>query len=263
LTASALLLACFGNAATFAQVAQDNLQPKPAPEEKAEQVLKRAIEVLGGSSYLNVRSAIGRGYFTQFKDGASGLPASFVDYVVYPDRERTEFKSGGLRIIQTNTGESGWIYDGATKTIKDITPEQVEDFKIAMRVSVEMLLRGQWRKEGAKLSYLGRREAGVGRRNEAVRLVYPDGLAVEFEFGARDGLPAKVIYKKKNEAGEEVTEEDRLAQFVAVEGITSPFIIDHYRAGAQTSRINYKSIEYNMPVAETLFARPINAKAVK
>lgn len=263
---AALLLFILISVANAALAQQNNVREpeKPAADEaKAEQVLQRAVEALGGNSYLNVRSVIGRGYFTQFKDGVSGLPASFVDYIVYPDKERTEFKGGGLRIIQTNTGSTGWIYDGATKTLKDMKPEQVEDFKFAMRASIDTLLRGNWRKEGARLSYLGRREAGVGRRNEAVRLTYADGMTVEFEFGARDFLPAKVIYKKKSAEGEEATEEDRFGQTVAVEGVMTPFIIDHYRAGLQTSRINYQSIEYNRPIADTLFAKPANAKAVK
>jgi hypothetical protein len=232
-------------------------------DEKAEQIVKRAIEAMGGSNYLNARSTIGRGLFTQFKDGVSGLPSSFVDYLVYPDKERTEFKSGGLRIVQTNVGNTGWVFDGATKSIKDVGPEQAKDFQLLIRTSVDSLLRGGWRQQGAKLGYAGRREAGLARRNETVKLTYPDGLSVEFEFGARDNLPAKVIYKRKNADGEEVQEEDRLAQFLPVEGITTPFVIDHFRAGVQTSRINYQSVEYNKPVPETLFAKPANVKALK
>lgn len=237
--------------------------PATATDEKAEQIVRRAIEAMGGSAYLNVRSAIGRGLFTQFKDGVSGIPASFVDYLVYPDKERTEFKGGGVRVIQTNVGKGGWIFDGEARTIKDITPAQAEDFRLALRTSVDSLLRGEWRKEGATLSYAGRREAGLARRNEAVKLTYPDGFTVEFEFGARDNLPAKVIYKKKTSEGEEVQEEDRLAQLLSVEGVTTPFVIDHFRAGVQTSRINYQSVEYNRAIPETLFAKPANVKAVK
>jgi hypothetical protein len=237
--------------------------PPQVIDEKAEQILKRAVEALGGSSYLNIRTVIGRGQFTPFQDGVSGLPSAFIDYIVYPDRERTEFRSQGLRNIQANTGDSGWVFDSAARTIKDMTPEQVKDFRRTIRTSVEHLLRGGWRKEGASLSYVGRREAGIGQRNETVRLTYTDGLSVEFEFGARDGLPAKVIYRRQDAEGKEVKEEDRLAQYISVGGINAPFVVDHYRAGVQTSRVNYESIEFNAPVAEALFARPANAKAVK
>lgn len=237
--------------------------PSAANDPKAEQIIERAIKALGGASYLNVRSAASRGYYTQFKEGVSGLPLTFVDYIVYPDRERTEFKGAGTRVIQTNTGDTGWLYDGQTKSLQDMSREQVEDFRNAMRTNFEYLLHGFWRKEGAKLTYVGRREAGLAKRNETIRLTYADGLAVEFEFGAQDALPSKVLYKKKDKDGAESTEEDRFAQFVVIDGVLVPFIVDHFRNGAQSSRINYQSVELNRAVADSLFTRPANAKAVK
>jgi hypothetical protein len=235
----------------------------PAVDEKAEQLLKRALEAVGGSAYMNVHSVVGQGLFTPYRDGQSTLPVKFIDYIVYPDRERTEFHGQSLRVIQTNTGDTGWIYDGDAKTLKDATPQQVADFRLSLKASFENLLRGTWRKEGAKLSYIGRREAGLGQRNEAVRLVYPDGLSIEFEIGARDARPAKILYTHKDAKGEDVSEEDRLAQHINVDGILAPFIIDHFRNGVQSSRINYESIEFNRPVADNLFTRPASAKEVK
>ena len=264
LTLAAFILA--GLAAPNAPAQSQTRTPPvaaPAIEEKADKILQRAVGVMGGSAYLGVRSSFGRGLFTPFREGMSGLPASFIDYIVYPDKERTEFRGGGTKVIQTNTGETGWLYDGAAKTLKDMTPKQIADFKMAMRTNVDNLLRGVWRKEGAQIAYAGRREAGLAKRNEAVRVTYPDGFTVEFEFSAQDGLPAKILYKRTNSDGEEIAEEDRLAQFVTTNGIASPFVIDHYIAGIQTSRINYESIEFNSPVADTLFARPASVKAVK
>src|SRR5437588_562490 len=243
-------------------------KPAPRPDDKAEQIVQKAIQAVGGSSYLNARTVTGRGFLTDYKDGVSGIPVRFVDYIAYPDRERTEFSGGGQRTIQTNDHEKGWLFDGAAKTIKDQTPQQLEDFQFAMRTSVENLLHGWWRKNSAALSYAGRREAGVGRRNEAVRLTYPDGFWIEYEFAADNSLPAKVLFKRKqkkpdSDETQEVSEEDRLLKPVAIEGIVTPFVIDHYRDGVQTSRINYESIEYNRPLADSLFAKPANLKAIR
>lgn len=242
-------------------------QATPA-DAKAEEIISRAIQVLGGSSYVNVLSVTGRGFFTAYQDGLSQIPAKFVDYIVYPDRERTEFTGGGSRVIQTNAGEKGWVFDGAAKTLNDMKPEQIADFKRSMRTSVENLLRGWWRKEGCTLKYIGRREAGLARRNETVRLTYPDGFWIEYEFGAKDSLPAKIIFKrlrKNADSGdqEEVTEEDRLAKPITIEGITAAWVIDHFINNIQTSRINYESIEYNRPLPDSLFSKPENVKSIK
>lgn len=240
----------------------------PAPDDKAEKIIQKAVQAVGGDTYLKVQTVIGRGFFTEYRDGVAGIPLRFVDYIAYPDRERTEFSGGGNRTIQTNNREQGWIYDHAAITLKDQSPQQVAEFRNAMRSSMENLLRGWWRKEGATLTYVGRREANLGRRNEAVRLTYGDGFWIEFEFAAMDGTPAKVIYKRKQknldtEEMEEVNEEDRLFRLITASGVTAPYVIDHFRNGVQTSRINYESIEFNKPLADSLFAKPANIKAVK
>ena len=266
--ALATQLAVIAVAFSLGQVSAQTEPKKTTPDDKAQQIVQRSIQVVGGDRYLSVKTVIGHGFFTEYKDGISGIPMKFVDYIVYPDKERTEFIGGGQRLIQTNDRDHGWIFDAAARTLKDQNTTQLEDFRLAMRTSVENLLRGWWRAQGAKLSYVGRREAGVGRRNETVKLAYPDGFWIEYEFAAGEGLPAKVIYERKHKKPdsdemEEITEEDRLLKPVTIDGVVTPYVIDHFRNGVQTSRINYESIEFNKPIADSLFAKPASIKAVK
>jgi len=238
----------------------------PPADDKAEKIVQRAIQAVGGDRYLAVKTVTGRGFFTDYKDGVSGIPTRFVDYIAYPDRERTEFTS--LHVVQGNSGDKGWFFDGAAKTLKDQTSEQLEDFKFGLRTGFENLLHGWWRKLGATLSYVGRREAGVGRRNETVRLTYLDGFWIEYEFSAIEGLPAKALYQRKHkkpdsEEFEDVAEEDRPLKPITIDGVWTPFVIDHFRGGIQTSRINYDKVEYNQPLADSLFAKPASLKAIK
>lgn len=241
----------------------------PESVARAEKIIARGIEAVGGEKYLNIQTVVGRGFYTPFQEGISQVPVRFLDYLVYPDRERTEFTASGIRTIQTNVGDTGWFFDGATKSLHDMKPDQIENFKRAMRTSVENLLRGWWRKEGGTIKYAGRREAGLAKRNETVRLTYPDGFWIEYEFGAQDGLPAKIIYTRprKNpdteEEEEETKEEARIARTITIDGIAVPLIIDHFRNGVQTSRINYESVEYNRPLPDELFAKPENVKSIK
>src|SRR2546421_10921891 len=157
-----LLAITFAFCANQASAQTENPSPNPT-ENKAEKIVQKALQAMGGDRYLNVKTVIGRGFFTDFKDGVSGIPLRFVDYIVYPNKERTEFSGGGQRLIQTNDKDRGWIFDGAALTLKDQTAEQLEDFRLATRTGVESLVRGGWRTQGAKLTYAGRREAGVER----------------------------------------------------------------------------------------------------
>src|SRR5437879_4817077 len=108
---------------------------KPAPplDDKAEKIVQRAIQAVGGNSYLNIKTVTGRGFITDYHDGVSGIPVRFVDYILYPDRERTEFSGGGQRTIQTKDKEKGWFFEGADNVIKDKTTQQLGDFTYAMR----------------------------------------------------------------------------------------------------------------------------------
>lgn len=267
LRACAALALCLCAVVVAAQSGHDiNQAGRPAAssdDERAEQLVRRAVEALGGRAYLGVRTVVSRGNYTQFQEGVAALPYTFADYLVLPDRDRTEFRGQRTRSIEAHVGDKGWILDAATRKILDLTPEQVKDFRLTMRTSLDNLLRGWWRAEGARLTYAGRREAGIGHRNEAVRLAYPDGFSVEFEFDAREGLPSRALYKKTSKDGEEVEEEDRYAQFLTIDGVGTPFIVDHYRAGRQSSRVNYESVEFNRPVPDALFARPADAKSIK
>lgn len=243
-------------------------QTPASVDEKSQAIINRAIEVVGGQTYLNVQTVIGRGFYSEFKENVPQLPLKFVDYVAYPDRERTEFTQSGIKTIQTNVGDTGWMFDGAVKKISDQTATQVEEFRRSMRTNVENLLKGWWRNEGGKVTYVGRREAGLAKRNETVRLTYPNGFWIEYEFGARDGLPAKIIYKRTRrdlDSGDQVetTEEDVLLKFIIEAGVTAPWVIDHFVNGKQTSRVNYEQIQYNQRIPDSLFTKPADVKSIK
>ena len=229
---------------------------------KAEAVVKRAVENLGGEKYLRAASQIGRGRYSILQNGALVSFQSFVDVIAFPDKERTEFKVGGAKNVQTNNGDTGWIFDGAAQVINVQSKEQIENYRRGLRTSLDNLLRGNWRKENAKLQYAGRRQAGVGRRNDVVKLVFADDFAVEFEF-SDDGMPVKSIYKRTNSEGTLTVEEDRFNQFIEVSGIKTPFIVDHFSNGVQTSRVNYETVEFNKAIPDTIFAQPKTAKELK
>ncbi len=229
---------------------------------KAEAIIKKAVENLGGEKYLNAKSQIGRGKFSVLGDGAIISFQNFIDVTAFPDKERTEFKSGGSKTVQTNFGKNGWIFDGDAQTIKDQTGEQINNFERSVRTGLDSLLRGNWRREGAKLDYVGRRPASLGKRSEVVKLTFDDGFTVEFEF-SDVGMPMKSLYIRTNADKEEVKEEDRYAQFVDVSGIKTPFIIDHYSNEKHVSRINYESVEFNKQIPDSVFAKPSSAKDLK
>jgi hypothetical protein len=237
-------------------------QALAGPDEKAEAVLTKAVQSLGGDLYLKATSQYGRGKYSVLRENAVISFQTFSDVIVFPDKERTDFKNLGIKTVQVNVGNTGWVFDGDKEIVKNQDENQIANFKRGIRTSIDYLLRSQWR-NSATLVYVGKRPASLGRRNDVVRLTYKDDeSSVEFEF-ADDGMPAKALFKRMNADNEEVLEEDRYAQFVDLNGIKAPFIIDHFSKGEHTSRINYESIEFNKSIPESIFARPSSPKEMK
>lgn len=165
--------------------------------------------------------------------------------------------------MQTNSGESGWIFDAGTQTLRDQNPAEIANFKQSIRTSLDNILRGAWRNENAKLSYVGKRAASIGKRSDVIKLVYADGFTVEYEFDGMDGMPVKSVFDGKDENGAAAKEEERFAQFVDVQGVYTPFIVDRYAGGKQMSRINYSKIEFNKNVPDSIFTKPADVKNLK
>ncbi len=231
-----------------------------ANDDKAAAVVTNAVKQLGGERYLNVTSQVGRGSFSLLRKEGVASYQSFTDAIVFPDKERTDFK-GSSRSTQVNVGDSGWIFDGDQEIIKIQTPVQIANFKRGIRASIDTLLRGQWRGQ-ATLAYVGKRPGTVGKRNDVVRLTWNDGFAVDFEF-SDDSMPVKALYKHTNLGDDEVKDEDRYGQFVDFNGIKVPLVVDHYMGGQAISRINYDSFEFNKHIPDSVFIKPATPKDAK
>ncbi|HYP27496.1 MAG TPA: hypothetical protein VE262_12330 [Blastocatellia bacterium] len=239
-----------------AQEAGDNQQAK------AEALIREAIKARGGDVYLNTRSSVSRGNYTPFDKGVSTVPDSFVDYIVYPDRERTEFGKGKRRFVQVNSGKNGWVYEAANNMIRDQTEEQVNRFQQGLSYDLDYLLRRGWQEPGAKLSYLGRREPWRNTFSEAVRIEYKGGGSATLHLDPRTKLPIMTEYKIVVD-GAPTENQARFFRWVEFEGRLVPTIIDYYRDGKQTARASFDSFSFNTDIPEKLFAKPSDVKEVK
>ena len=233
-------------------------QSKPkSPNE----VIAGAVEALGGEAYLKAKTFSSKGQLSITQGARITSFQSFVDIIVYPDKERTDFKERGARTVQVNTGETGWLWDETFETLGPQSPVQVANFKRSMRVHYDYLLRGRW-KGKAEIKYVGRRQAGVGRRNDVLRLDFEDGFRVEYEISDK-GIPEKSLYEYKTKDNVELKEELRFARFLDIDGIRFPHVVDNYRNGKRVYRINYEEVYFNRRVNPKIFVMPKEGKKIK
>lgn len=241
---------------------QEPATPAGEKDPKAIELIKLAVAARGGDRYLSSTSEIGRGEFTPFKDGVSTIPVEFVDYILYPDRERTQFGRKGSRIVQTNTGASGWIFDAAAKSLKEQTEEQIREHQDGMKYSLDSVLKSGWKDPAVTVKYQGKKEAWRLQWGEAIELLYPGGNRVQLYLSTANHLPFLFIREHDNSQGGRMRDEDRYSQWVDRGGIMAPNIIDHYTDDVQSSRIHYSSLGYNAQIDPKIFEQPASLKDV-
>lgn len=246
-------------ATALAQKADPN---DPANLEKGKKLLQQTIEARGGAGLLSYRTIEAQGQWSPYDQGASTTPIPFHDFLVFPDKERTEFGKGKKkdRKINVNVGTTGWVYDGDAETLKDQNDKQVKDFQDSRETDVDAVLRAAVQDKKAEVSYYGRQETRPGERADVIQIKLKTTFLIMLDPYSK--LPATMSYEKVEEQGT-ARYEYRFHQYVPYDGVKFPNIVDLYKNGIQISRVNYQSIKLNVDIPETLFAKPANAKAVK
>src|SRR5262245_6273533 len=256
LGAAALLLATTARA----QRADPN---DPKNIERGGELIKQAVQARGGERFLSYTGIMSTGMYTPFEKGLSQNPIQFMDWIVYPDKERTEFGKGKKknRNIQVNTGQSGWIYDGDAETLKDQTDKQIKAYQDGVEFDIDRILRISWKDPGAEVRFWGREEIRPGERANVVEIKLKSEQTVYLWLDRNTNLPMNLIYEK-TEDGQLIKRETRYFQYVDYEGVKFPNIVDFYRDNVQEGRVNLQTVKLDPPISDELFAKPASVKAI-
>ena len=254
---AALLLAITAHA----QKADPN-DPKNA--ERGAELVKQAAQARGGERFLGFTSIMSTGMYTPFDKGLSQIPVQFIDWIVYPDKERTEFGKGKKknRRIQVNVGKTGWVYDGDAETLKDQTDKQIQDHLEGLEFDIDRVLRAAVKDSGVEVGFAGREEIRPGERADVVAIKLKSEQTVYLLLDRQTHLPMSLNYEKTGDSGL-VKHEIRYFQYVDYDGVKFPNIVDYYRDSVQSSRVNIQSVKLNVPAGDELFAKPASVKAIK
>ena len=257
-----ILLACHGGSA--GALAQKADPQDPRNLEIGKELIEKSIAARGGTAYTQYLTLVATGQFTPYDKGLSQIPMPFVNYIVYPDRERVEFGKGKKkdRRIQVNQGKTGWVYDGDAETLKDQTSQQIADYLEGLEYDIDRILRGAWQSPEVKVRFAGREEIRPGERANVVALEFSPDRIIYLWLDRSTNLPLSLVYEKTG-AGGLRKHEVRFFQYIKYDGVFFPNIVDFYRDGVQESRVNYQSVKIGGPLGEELFAKPASAKAIK
>ncbi|MBO0862406.1 MAG: hypothetical protein J2P21_28690 [Chloracidobacterium sp.] len=264
---SIIKLASIGCAAILVAVSVGAQQADPKDPkniERGAQLIKQTVQARGGERFLSFNSIMSSGIYTPFAQGMSQGPIQFIDWIVYPDKERTDFGKGKKknRRIQVNVGKTGWVYDGDAETLKDQTEKQIEEHLEGVDFDIDRLLRVAAKGSGVGVVYTGREETRPGERADIVAVKLKSDQTAYILIDPQTHLPISLSYEK-SEDGQLVKQEVRFNQYVDYDGVKFPNIVDFYRDSVQTGRLNVQTIKLNPQTSNELFAKPANVKAIK
>jgi hypothetical protein len=236
----------------------------PKNAERGAELIKQAVQARGGERFLGFANIMSTGQFTPFAQGLSQSPIQFIDWIVYPDKERTEFGKGKKknRRIQVNVGKTGWVYDGEAETLKDQTEKQIEEHLEGLQFDIERLLRAAAKGAEVQVGFAGREETRPGERADVVAIRLKSERTAHILIDQQTHLPISLSYEK-TEDGQLIKQEIRFNQYVDYDGVKFPNIVDFFRDNVQTGRINIQMIKLNTKTSDELFAKPASAKEIK
>ena len=230
--------------------------------DKALSLFEDAVEAMGGEAFLNVRDMVSDGnYFIFNRDGASSPLIKFKDYTKLPDKSRHELgnKKKELEITVFNLGKNeGWILEGQKDT-RDATPDEMRDFKNAVKHSIETIFRYRYKDPDTKKFYLG---PGTGSdvTLEMVKLVDPENDEVTVYIDRITKLPVKIEFKNVTKKGVRQRVVNEFSNWHVIQGVNTPLRIDGYANGRRAFQQFIIHIEYNTNIPDSTFSKPVPPK---
>ncbi len=247
-----LLLAC----ALLARSAQSQ------DEAKIQKLFQEAIQAMGGDAYLKVEDMVSEGNYFQFdRDGNSSGLIKYFDYTKLPDKSRFEIgnnkKARDITVFNLSTKE-GWILEGQKDT-RQATPEEMKDFRDAVKHSIDNIFRFRYKDPANKLFYMGTGD-GDDVKYECVKLLDPENDEVSIYFDRLTKLPAKIQYESVDKNGIHWRNTEEYSQWHVIQGVNTALRLDGYRNGKRNTQQFVLKIAYNNRLADGFFSKPVPPK---
>jgi len=246
--ALAFLLGADGGARLRA--GQNPAQAPPRVDPKAQQVLDRVIQALGGPAFLNVKRLTTRGRIFSIRDEVTTGFAPFESAVEYPDKRRFSFGKNPP-VILINNGDQAWELDRMGQTSQ--TPEQAWRWRISNRYSLENLLRLRIHEPGTLIQ-----EGGVdfvdNVATQALDIVDAQGTQLKMDLNRRTILPVRVSYRVRNPMTDDWTDfADVYSDYKNIQGVVTPMHIARFLDDERVSEIFRSSGQYDDEYPPTYF----------
>ena len=222
-----------------------------AAQSRSNQIADQMIEALGGPAFLDVKEIQISGRFFAFTRGELSGTDAFVDYIRFPDMERTEFGKEKNKTVSINRGNEGWKIEGK-KDPEPQTAGETAEFLSDFKTSFDYVLRFVIRHPQTTVQTLPG-EIIDFKRTDVVELRDAAKNRIRFYIDRNSHLPIKMQVRKGNDSA---VREELFANWHKFQGVTTPLLVSRFKDGVKTLEIRAETASYNSGLSDNLFSAP-------
>jgi hypothetical protein len=225
-------------------------------EPKAQQILDRTIQALGGAAFLNAKTITTHG---RLGSGGGGI-VYFDSQVQFPDKRRLTYglAKKGKPIVVINNGDLGWEIDRMGTVSLDSV--DIRSWRFNNRYSLENLLRLRIHEPGTLVQTAG--VDFVDNLNvDILDVVDAKQTHVKLYLSTQTGLPARISYRKWDAEINDWDEySDIFGNYGTYQGITVARQISHLVNDRRVSEVYRESAVFNETYPPGIFDDPTAPK---
>ncbi len=220
---------------------------------KAKEIIQRSIQALGGDAYLKAHDVYCEGRYAQFSTQGvlSGYERVF-DYVMFPDKNRTEY-SKKRNIIYVNNGEKALSLDRGG--VEELPEERGKAYVEGLKADIHHLFRFRMNEEGLVFRYAGHDMVDL-KPVDWVEITDRDRRVTKIAFAQSTGLPVQANYVTRDPETRVRTEDtEYFSNYHRLGGIETSLRIWKETNGRMVFQVFWDTCQYDTGVSESHFTR--------
>ena len=252
-------VACIWMTAKFAPAATPGAQLAPAQSSsalpsrispKAQELLDKAIQALGGQAFLNYKNISTSGRVFGFSQGEMAGVEPYKSIYVPPDKRRFTYGKG-KPVTLINNGDEALELDryGVVHQL----PEQVRQWKIANHYSMDNLLRSIIKESGVLVLDHGV-DFVTNQPVYVIDITDADDVQIHLYLRKDNYLPLRVTYRVQNSNTRDWDDyTDDYSDYQRFDGIMTPMNIARSENGERIGQVYRNKASYNVDVPANYF----------
>lgn len=226
--------------ATGAAPAKSTLPSRISP--KAQELLNKAIQALGGQAFLSFKTLSSRGRVFIIYEGSTGGFAPFVNDEEFPDKRRFAYGKDPP-VILINNGNKGWELDRYGLIRQG--SKRLRRWQMANRYSLEGVLRRVIHEPGVLVS-----DEGTDFKDllpvHVLDIFDARHMEVKLYLQRTTFLPVRISYRVQDpETRDWTVFAEAYSDYREIQGIQTPMRLTRYEDDERSAEYFLNSAEYN------------------